>query len=86
MNEAIAQGVSRGIGLGEAIGSYLGENSSRFPFLNVSLLAAVFQHNIPVTVHVAIGTDTIHIRPIRRREPAWKGSLYDFRLFPWFAI
>ena len=34
MNEAIAQGVSRGVGLGEAIGSYLDQNSGRFPFLD----------------------------------------------------
>jgi deoxyhypusine synthase len=80
MNEAIAQGVSRGIGLGEAIGTYLGENSSRFPFVKVSLLAAAFQHNIPVTVHVAIGTDTIHIHPSADGSLLGKGSLQDFRL------
>lgn len=80
MNEAIAQGVSRGAGLGEAIGSYLDENSSRFPFVNASLLAAAFQRNIPVTVHVAIGTDTIHIHPSADGSWLGKGSLQDFRL------
>ena len=80
MNEAIAQGVSRGIGLGEAIGTYLGENSSRFPFVHVSLMASAFQHNIPVTVHVAIGTDTIHIHPSADGSLLGKGSLHDFRL------
>jgi len=80
MNEAIAQGVSRGIGLGEAIGAYLAENSSCFPFGSVSLLAAAFQRNIPVTIHVAIGTDTIHIHPSADGSLLGKGSLQDFRL------
>jgi hypothetical protein len=80
MNEAIAQGVARGNGLGEAIGSYLAENSSRFPFVNVSLLAAAFQHKIPVTVHVALGTDTLHIHPSTDGSQLGKGSLQDFRL------
>ncbi len=80
MNEAIAQGVSRGVGLGEAIGSYLDENSSRFPFLDVSLLATAFRRNLPVTVHVAVGTDTIHVHPSADGSLLGKGSLQDFRL------
>lgn len=80
MNEAIAQGVGRGNGLGEAIGSYLDENSNRFPFVNLSLLAAAFQRKVPVTLHVAIGTDTIHIHPSADGSLLGKGSLQDFRL------
>jgi hypothetical protein len=81
MNEAIARGVSGGTGLGEAIGSYLTEDLSRFPFVNASLLAAAFQRRIPVTVHVALGTDTIHIHPSADGSLLGKGSLQDFRLF-----
>jgi hypothetical protein len=80
MNEAIAQGVGRGNGLGEAIGSYLDENSNRFPFVNLSLLAAAFHRKVPVTLHVAIGTDTIHIHPSADGSLLGKGSLHDFRL------
>jgi len=80
MNEAIGQGVVRGIGLGEAIGSYLAENLSRLPFVNVSLLAAAFERKIPVTVHVALGTDTIHIHPSADGSLLGMGSLLDFRL------
>jgi len=80
MNEAIAQGVGRGNGLGEAIGSYLDENLSRFPFRDVSLLAAAYRHKLPVTVHVAIGTDTIHIHPSADGGLLGKGSLQDFRM------
>jgi len=80
MNEAIAEGVTHGVGLGEAIGSYLGENSVRFPFVDVSLLAAAFRRNLPVTVHVAVGTDTIHLHPSADGSLLGKGSLQDFRL------
>jgi hypothetical protein len=80
MNEAIAQGVGQGNGLGESIGAYLDANSSRFPFLDASLLAAAFRRNIPVTVHVAIGTDTVHIHPSTNGSLLGKGSLQDFRL------
>jgi hypothetical protein len=80
MNEAIAQGVGQGNGLGEAIGSYLDDNSSRFPFFDASLLAAAFRSNIPVTVHVAVGTDTVHVHPSTNGSLLGKGSLQDFRL------
>ena len=80
INDAIAEGVSDGKGLGEAIGSYLSRNSNRFPFLGLSLLAGAFQRNIPVTVHVAIGTDTVHIHPSTDGSLVGKGSLHDFRL------
>jgi len=36
---------------------------------------------IPVTVHVAIGTDIIHFHPKVRGEAVGKGSLRDFFLF-----
>jgi hypothetical protein len=80
MNEAISQGAGRGDGLGEAIGSYLHEHPGRFPFVTASLLAAAFRLNIPVTIHVAIGTDTLHVHPSTNGSLLGKGSLHDFRL------
>ncbi|MBM3803778.1 MAG: hypothetical protein FJW26_15865 [Acidimicrobiia bacterium] len=80
MNEAIVEGVGRGQGLGEAIGAYLDDRSNRFPFAQASLLAAAFQRKIPVTVHVGIGTDTIHMHPSADGGLLGRGSLQDFRL------
>jgi hypothetical protein len=37
--------------------------------------------NIPTTVHVAIGTDTIHFHPMAKGESIGKSSLIDFLLF-----
>ena len=48
-------------GMGEAIGSALIKGN--FPFKNISLLAAAYELNIPVTVHVGVGYDIIHEHP-----------------------
>jgi hypothetical protein len=48
-------------GIGEAVGKMI--NSGPFPYKDKSLLAAGIRLNVPVTVHVAIGTDIIHMHP-----------------------
>jgi hypothetical protein len=47
----------------------------------VSLLAAAARLGIPVTVHVAIGTDIIHMHPAASGAEIGEGSLRDFRYF-----
>lgn len=79
LNEAIKAGAKRGIGIGEAVGERL--NSADFPFRKDSILAAGFRLGIPVTVHVAIGTDIIHMHPSVDGEALGKGSIIDFRRF-----
>jgi hypothetical protein len=74
MNRAIAKGARDAIGMGEALGRGL-------PAGDASLLHGAYQHATPVTVHVAIGTDTPHLHPAA--DPAAIGSTthHDFRLF-----
>jgi hypothetical protein len=48
-------------GIGAAVGKMI--NSGPFPYKDKSLLAAGIRLNVPVTVHVAIGTDIIHMHP-----------------------
>ncbi len=76
MNLAIAQGNREGLGMGEALGKYLGCPK----FASYSLLAGAYQFSIPVTVHVAMGTDTPHTHP--QADPAAIGETThrDFRL------
>jgi hypothetical protein len=76
MNLAIAQGNREGLGMGEALGKHLGCPK----FAAYSLLAGAYQSTIPVTVHVAIGTDTPHTHP--QADPAAIGETThrDFRL------
>lgn len=79
LNEAINQGADRDYGIGEAIGRYLESCELKFP--ESSLLLQAFQKDIPVTVHVAYGTDTIHNHPLSNGGSLGKGTEIDFRIF-----
>lgn len=79
LNDAINLGVKEGLGLGEAVGKMIAE--SDFPHKDMSLISAAYSLNIPVTVHVAIGTDIIHFHPKVKGEAIGEASLKDFFLF-----
>jgi hypothetical protein len=79
LNAAINDGVSRGLGLGQSVVDYL--HRAAPPNANVSLLSAAARLEIPVTVHVAIGTDIIHMHPDASGAALGEGSLRDFRYF-----
>ena len=51
------------------------------PFAHASVLAAATRLAIPITVHVAIGTDIIHMHPAASGAALGEGSLRDFRFF-----
>ena len=78
INAAVARGMKEGRGLGESVGRALLE--SRFPYLKESIIAAACSLNIPVTVHVAIGTDIIHMHPSFDGAAFGEASHRDFRL------
>ncbi len=79
LNRAINRGAAEGIGLGEAVGNELLRQD--FPFNEQSLLAQARKMNIPLTVHVAIGTDIIHIHPDVNGAAIGQTSHHDFRIF-----
>ncbi len=79
LNEAIIEGAEKGQGLGRAIGAML--TREKYPYNGYSLLSRAFELNIPVTVHVAIGTDTIHFHPKADGSSIGKTSHLDFRIF-----
>lgn len=68
-----------GCGLGRAVGERLLETEA--PFAEWSLLATAARLSIPVTVHVAVGTDIIHMHPLMDGGTTGALSHYDFRLF-----
>ncbi len=78
MNEAIQYAADIGIGMGEALGKKLIALDA--PYNAYSLLAAGIQHDIPITVHVAIGTDIIHQHPSVDGAAIGEASFTDFRL------
>jgi len=79
LNGAINSGAEEGLGLGEAVGRMIA--SSDFPYKDLSLLGVSYKLSIPSTVHVALGTDTIHYSPESKGEALGKTSLKDFFLF-----
>jgi len=79
INGAINQGARENMGMGAAVGAAL--VAGKFPHNDKSLLATASRLGIPVTVHVAVGTDIIHIHPSASGEAIGKTSHLDFRIF-----
>ena len=79
LNAAICDAARRGIGIGQGVGEML--LAQGFAHNGQSLLASAAGMNIPVTVHVAMGTDIIHIHPGADGAAIGKAGHHDFRLF-----
>ena len=79
LNGAINAGVAEGLGIGQSVGRYLCQHHPQFE--RASVVASAHRMNIPVTVHVAIGTDIIHMHPDASGSALGEGSLRDFRYF-----
>lgn len=69
------------IGYGEAAGQYLTSGILRVRHPESSLLVAAYKQRIPVTVHLAIGTDIPHMHPAADGMALGAASHLDFRLF-----
>jgi len=78
INEAIRAGAADGIGMGEAMGGALHKLNPAHA--DKSLLYAAYAANVPVTVHVAIGTDIVDIHPSADGASTGQTSYHDFRL------
>ena len=79
LNAATTWGATEGLGLGEAVGRRLLQ--SDFPYKHLSLLAAAASLNLPATVHVAVGTDIIHLHPSCHPAALGEATHLDFRIF-----
>jgi hypothetical protein len=69
------------IGYGEAAGQFLNSGIIDVPHAEFSVLAAAYKLSIPVTIHLAIGTDIPHMHPAADGASLGTATLYDFRLF-----
>jgi len=78
INQAITDGAKEDLGMGEAIGRHL--EAMRPAHAEQSILHAAYQARVPVTVHVAIGTDIVHIHHSADGASIGQSSLQDFRL------
>src|SRR5437899_11232116 len=79
LNGAICDGVAAGLGIGQAVTRFLADKQPQHA--RASILAAAARLHVPVTVHVAIGTDIIHMHPAASGAALGEGSLRDFRYF-----
>jgi hypothetical protein len=79
INEAINSGFTKGVGIGESLGVAIVK--SKLPHRGLSILAKGCELDVPVTAHVAIGTDIVHQHPSANGEAIGEGSLLDFRNF-----
>ncbi|MFA5794756.1 MAG: hypothetical protein WC980_06795 [Candidatus Brocadiia bacterium] len=67
------------IGLGRALGQMINKENSQYK--KYSILGVAVRNNIPATVHVAIGTDIVHMHSCISGEQLGKSTLDDFRIF-----
>ena len=79
LNEAIKLGAAGKIGIGESVGRMLAESKAQHG--EFSLLHEAYKLRVPVTAHVTIGTDIIHIHPHADGAAIGAASYHDFKLF-----
>lgn len=79
LNEAMAAGVKKGLGAGASVGRRIA--NSKYDHKNLSIQAAGHRLGIDVTVHIAIGTDTIHVHPKADGAVLGKATYIDFMTF-----
>jgi hypothetical protein len=79
INDIINQAYEHDLGMGEAVGEAIFKGD--FPHKDVSLMAAAYRLNVPVTVHVGIGYDIIHEHPNCSGAATGETSYRDFLNF-----
>jgi hypothetical protein len=77
LNRAICAAADHNQGIGESVGQAL----QKQPHAAFSLVAQAWRLRVPLTVHVAMGTDIIHIHPGADGAAIGKAGHRDFRLF-----
>ena len=69
------------IGYGEAAGQFLNSGIIDVKHADSSVLVAAYKHCIPVTIHLAIGTDIPHMHSAADGAALGDATHRDFRLF-----
>jgi hypothetical protein len=78
MNRALKAGLDKGIGFAKAVGEWILQH--QHPYRQYSLLATCVEKGLPVTAHVAMGTDIIHQHPEMDGAVTGEMTTRDFRL------
>ena len=76
---AAREGALGEMGLGRALGAYMAGVGVAHP--DASLVLAAHRAGIPCTIHVALGTDIVHMHPQVSGAALGEASMLDFRIF-----
>ncbi|HUU27757.1 MAG TPA: hypothetical protein VM123_08095 [archaeon] len=79
VGRAAERAQSEDLGLGEALGEELARRKA--PHAALSIIAACHTHRVPLTVHVALGTDTVHQHPAVDGAAIGAATMTDFEIF-----
>jgi len=79
LNEAMASGIKKNMGAGESVGKHI--FNSNYNHADLSIQAAGVTYGVDLTVHIAIGTDTIHVHPKADGSVLGKATYIDFMKF-----
>jgi hypothetical protein len=79
LNQAARRAAGEGRGLGQEVARFLAERNP--PHADASLAVAAHRFAVPLTVHVAVGTDVTHMHPQASGAAIGDTSLRDFRYF-----
>jgi hypothetical protein len=81
LNQAVLRAHERGLGYGEGLGAWLDAlEPARCPHLGLSVVHAAHRLGLPLTVHVALGTDVVHQHPSADGAAIGATSMRDFRV------
>lgn len=79
MNNALRIGVKQGLGAGQALGEMILKGDFRYKELSV--ISKAIECGVPVSVHIAIGTDIIHQHPVADGAVIGEATFKDFQIF-----
>ena len=79
LNEVVRRAAEDGLGFGQAVGTHLAAVNP--PYADRSLAVAAHRLGVPLTVHVALGTDIVHMHVAASGAAIGDTSLRDFRYF-----
>lgn len=79
LNIAIKTGIKRGYGIGRSVGEFI--YKGKFKYKDRSIFSEGYSLGLPVSVHIAIGADIIHMHPEADGSAIGEGSFRDFKLF-----
>jgi hypothetical protein len=79
LNDWISEAAREGLGLGENVGRRIA--ASDYPYRDLSVFAAAWRLNVPVTVHAGIGYDILHEHPNCDGAALGAASYRDFLIF-----